>query len=152
EIALSKADWQARGAILVRLEDVTSLYHGERNPLTPELRVSQQRLRTVGELAIGMDHDVNKVLSALALRIRILRHDPWCVVTQARNLESMDRIVSEGSALLAKLQDIGRGAPDGSALKAVDLGATIRAAVEVAQSGLRMRAVQQGVQLRIEDR
>jgi signal transduction histidine kinase len=105
------------------------------------------RIRALGELALAIAHDVNNVLAALRLRVGILLKDATCMTSQSPNLFAMQRILNEGTALLLKLQNFDRAEPP--AITPVDLQETIRAAVEIAQSGLRRRAVETGVQVRI---
>jgi len=111
------------------------------------LAAEQERLRTIGGLAFGVAHDANNLLAALKLRVGILLKDPVCTSAQLPNLEAIDRILRQGTVLLAKLQNCGRsGEP---AIGPVNLDEIIRAAVEIAQSGLRLRAAETGVSLRI---
>jgi signal transduction histidine kinase len=109
--------------------------------------IEEDHLHALGELALAVAHDVNNVLAALRLRVGILLKDPVCMAAQSGNLFAMQRILNEGTVLLSKLQNFDRSQP--RRLEPVDLQETIRAAVEIAQSGLRRRAVETGVQVRI---
>src|SRR5262245_9530474 len=106
----------------------------------------QERLRSVGGLAFGVAHDANNLLAALKLRVGILLKDPVCTAAQLPNLQAMDRILREGTVLLSRLQNFGR--EEEPVIGPVDLHDTIRVAIEIAQSGLRLRAAETGIQLR----
>lgn len=115
--------------------------------LLRHVAVEQERLRSLGGLAFGIAHDLNNILAALRLRVGILLKEPACMSAQERNLRAMDRILCDGSRLLSRLQNFDRA--EDAVIGAVDLGETLRAAVEIAQSGLRLRAAETGVQVRI---
>lgn len=109
--------------------------------------IERERLRAIGELAHGVAHDVNNVLAALRLRVGILQKDPACVGAQNANLAAIERILAEGTTLVTKLQQFGYR--DEAPLVPVDLAEAIRLAVEIAQSGLRLRGAETGVQVHI---
>lgn len=108
-----------------------------------------ERLRNLGELSAGLVHDLHNTLGAIALRIGLLRRDPVCMEAQSRNIEALERIVNEGNALVAKLQGLGR-ADVGSQLGPVDLRDVIAEAIEIAQSGLKVKAAETGVHVEME--
>lgn len=147
EVTLERAQlfgWKT--AVLAVVRDVTDLVRAAREVRAAELSlVQQERLRTAGELAIGVAHDVNNVLAALALRVQPLLRDPECRQAQGRNVEAIGRIIDEGQRLVGRFQDLGRAQP--ARLLAVDLRETVNSAVEIAQSGLRLRAAERGVQI-----
>jgi signal transduction histidine kinase len=122
-------------AVMVMVEDVTRLTRAEAEARTSQdLLVHQERLRSIGELAFGIAHDLNNTLAALRLRLSVMEKDPACLASQGLNLRTSLRILSQGTALISKLQDLGRREPP--RVTAVDLDETIRCAVEIAQSGL----------------
>jgi len=109
--------------------------------------IRREKLHALGELAGGIAHDMNNVLGALKLRVAILVRDPACVAAQAANLGSIERILDDGLALGSKLQRLGEGRRESYVL--VELAEVIRAAAEIAESGLRHRAAETGAQIRI---
>lgn len=109
----------------------------------------QERVHELGELAAGVAHDVSNTLAAIALRLSVLKRDEVCMEAQGTNIDAISRILQEGADMVRKLQRLaqrGEQRPPES----VDLAATIRSAVEMAQSGLRYRALNEGVDIRID--
>jgi signal transduction histidine kinase len=102
-------------------------------------------LRALGELALGTAHDVRNVLAAMSLRISLLQGERG---EPARHLLALQQAVAHGQRLVARLQDIGHGQEMPPA--PIDLGDAIRGAVDVADSGLRFRACQEGIGIHIE--
>jgi signal transduction histidine kinase len=122
-------------AVLVMVEDVTKLARAEAEVRTSrELLIHRERLRAIGELAFGIAHDLNNTLAALRLRLSVIEKDPACVASQGLNLRTSLRILGQGSALITKLQDLGRRDPP--TVTSVDLDDTIRCAIDIAHSGL----------------
>jgi signal transduction histidine kinase len=115
-----------------------------------EVLARQQDKRAMGELAAGIVHDVSNTMAAIRLRLSALRRDPACMAAQGSNIEALQRIVAEGSDLLQRLQNLGEGDGSGNP-EVVDLRACVEAAIEVAQSGLRYRAIHDGIDIRIEN-
>jgi signal transduction histidine kinase len=113
-----------------------------------EKLVAEHQVRAVAEFAFGIAHDVNNLLGALRLRVGILLKDPVCLAAQAPNLTAIDRILTNGSELVAKLRHAGLGKPP--SIKPVDLAQTILGAVEIAQSGLRLLEKETSVQILIK--
>jgi signal transduction histidine kinase len=139
EVTLERATIGPRqAAVLAVLRDVTALAK-----LEAEVHVSHQQLlkqeqvRAMGEMAIGVAHDVNNILSALMLRVAVLGQDRVCQVAQGHNIEALARILRDGSALVRKLQAFARPGP--CEVDDVDLGKIVCDAVEIATSGLQLR-------------
>jgi signal transduction histidine kinase len=108
----------------------------------------QEQLHALGELAAGVAHDVGSTLAAIALRLSALRRDEVCMEAQGENIEAISRILQEGSELVRKLQRLGQR-DEFRPPEWVDVAATVRSAVEMAQSGLRYRSRNDGVDIRI---
>jgi signal transduction histidine kinase len=135
-------------AVLVMVEDVTKLARAETEARTSqELLVHRERLRAIGELAFGIAHDLNNTLAALRLRLSVIQKDPACAASQGLNLRTSLRILGQGSALISKLQDLGRRDPPSVA--AVDIDDTIRSAIEIATSGLGLDDLREDRRIRI---
>lgn len=149
EDAAAQGDASGR-RVFVWLCDVTDRLALRASLETAQTWIEQhERLRNIGELSAGLVHDIHNTLGAIALRIGLLRRDPTCMQAQNRNIEALERIVSEGNALVAKLQRLGR-ADVGSSLGPVDLQGVIAEAVEIAQSGLKVKAAETGVHVEME--
>lgn len=136
-------------AALVFIQDVTALAKAEADvQMATAVLLQQERLRTAGELAIGIGHDVNNILAALSLRLEPLLRDEEYRDRYGSNLQALKRIVAEGKQLVGKLRRIGHG--EESTITCVDLRETVDAAIEIAQSGLRLRGLETGVQIRFQ--
>jgi signal transduction histidine kinase len=109
----------------------------------------QEQLHALGELAAGVAHDVSNTLAAIALRLSALKRDEVCMEAQGENIEAISRILQEGSEMVRKLQRLGQR-DEHRPPEWVDVAATIRSAVEMAQSGLRYRALNDGIDIRID--
>jgi signal transduction histidine kinase len=138
-------------AVLVRLRDISDLARAEGELQAAQIALLRhERLRAAGELAVGIGHDVNNILGSLALRLEPLARDPACMQTHGRNVDAMKRIVQEGMQLVRKLNAMAR--EEQGAIESIDLRESITSAVEIAQSGLRLRAAETGIDIRIQVR
>ena len=140
------------GVVMVALfRDVTVEVKAEAELVAAqEALARQQHMRAIGELTAGIVHDVSNTLGAIRLRLSALRRDPAYAGAQGPNIEALERIVSEGTVMLQKLQRLGQSAERRQAPEPVDLVQSVASAVEIAQSGLRYRAIHDGVDIRIE--
>jgi signal transduction histidine kinase len=138
-----------RSVVVAMFTDVTAQARSEAALVTAEAALArQEQARAIGELAAGVAHDVSNTLGAIRLRLSALNRDPACMRAQGPNIEALDRIVSEGAVILQKLQRLGHD-DDSHRAEPVDLAESIASAVEVAQSGLRYRALHDGIDIRI---
>jgi signal transduction histidine kinase len=132
------------------VRDITAEVKAEAELVAAQAALArQQHMRAIGELTAGIVHDVSNTLGAIRLRVSALRRDPACMGAQGANIEALERIVSDGTVMLQKLQRLGQSA-DVQAPQPVDLAENITSAIELAQSGLRYRAIHDGVDIRIE--
>lgn len=108
-------------------------------------------LRALGEVAVGVAHDLQNVIGAVQLRLQVLEQDPACMAAQSKNIRAIRRVVEEADRLLTHLQQLAApGADDASDPQGpLDLGPVILEAAEMAGSGLRLRSRQAGIQLGI---
>jgi signal transduction histidine kinase len=72
------------------------------------------------------------------------------MAAQGSNIAALERIVKEGTEMLQKLQRLGHS-DDDKAPEPLDLTEIVASAIEVAQSGLRHRAMNEGIDIRIEN-
>src|SRR5712692_8348612 len=74
-------------------------------------RVNQQlfrseRLRSIGELASGIAHDINNSLNAMLLGIELLRAEKGQHANQSRRVERLRRVMKDAAARVTRLQDV----------------------------------------------
>jgi PAS domain S-box-containing protein len=97
-------------------------------------RVNQQlfrseRLRSIGELASGIAHDVNNSLNAMLLGIELLRAEE-VDATMRRRIERLRRVMKDAAVRVTRLQDVVHERFD-EPLENVDLRRIIEEAVEM---------------------
>jgi signal transduction histidine kinase len=139
EVALERATIAPRQvAVMAVVRDVTALAKLEAEVhISHQQLLKQEQVRAMGEVAIGVAHDVNNILSALMLRVAVLGQDRTCQAAQGHNIEALARILADGSALVRKLQAFAR--PGSCDVDDVDLTRIVGDAVEIATSGLQLR-------------
>lgn len=98
-------------------------------------RVNQQlfrseRLRSVGELASGIAHDINNSLNAMVLGIELLRGEKGKDANLTRRIDRLGRVVKDAAARVTRLQDVVQERSD-EPLENVDLRSAIEEAVEM---------------------
>jgi len=98
-------------------------------------RVNQQlfrseRLRSVGELASGIAHDINNSLNAMVLGIELLRAEKGKDANTTRRIERLGRVVKDAAARVTRLQDVVQERSD-EPLEHIDLRSVIEEAVEM---------------------
>jgi PAS domain S-box-containing protein len=98
-------------------------------------RVNQQlfrseRLRSVGELASGIAHDINNSLNAMVLGIELLRAEKGKDATTSRRIDRLGRVVKDAAARVTRLQDVVQERSD-EPLESLDLRSVIEEAVEM---------------------
>jgi signal transduction histidine kinase/ActR/RegA family two-component response regulator len=94
-----------------------------------EARFEQERLRSLGELASGVAHDLNSTLHALRLRVERLRQRG---AAAEPDVAALLRIVAEASGRVRRLQELGLRRVD-RPLGRVDVAAAIAGAVDAAR-------------------
>jgi len=97
-------------------------------------RVNQQlfrseRLRSVGELASGIAHDINNSLNAMLLGIELLRNEE-VDSTLSRRIERLCRVMKDAASRVTRLQDVVHERFD-EPLESIDLRRVIEEAVEM---------------------
>jgi signal transduction histidine kinase len=105
--------------------------------VTEERRLREQvlhaeKLGAVGEMAAGIAHNFNNVLTTILTRAQLLAQQETDAVTLQRGLSLIEQAASDGAALVRRLQRLARGsaAPERSWL---DLNALVREVVDTTQ-------------------
>ncbi len=105
--------------------------------VTEERRLREQvlhaeKLRAVGEMAAGIAHNFNNVLTTILTRAQLLAQQETDTVTLQRGLSLIEQAASDGAALVRRLQRLARGsaAPERCWL---DLNALVREVVDTTQ-------------------
>ena len=88
-----------------------------------------ERLRSVGELASGIEHDINNSLNAMLLGIELLRSEE-VDSSLSRRIERLGRVMKDAAARVTRLQDVVHERFD-EPLESIDLRRVIEEAVEM---------------------
>lgn len=137
-------------AVLLLAHDITAQVQAEQELEKARATLSQQEhLRSLGELASGVAHDLNNTLNAMKLRLELIERDAEFATRHRGHMDAMVRIVSDAHTRLRHLQDFARQRPE-QAGEQVHLADVIREAVEIARSDIEHRAKRSGLSMRIE--
>jgi signal transduction histidine kinase len=94
-------------AVMVAVEEVSALEGARRALERAGAELARLgRLAAVSELAAGVAHDLGNTLAAALLRSASLRREPTIAAAHADDLESLRRLLLEGTGLLRKLQNL----------------------------------------------
>lgn len=104
------------------------------------------RLLVAGQLALGVAHDVNNVLGAVQLHLRLQAGNAR-TPAQRRGLKILDELVGDASRRLKRLQSLGNWQP--RELTATDLREVVDGTLELAETALRLMAAERSVRVRI---
>ncbi|NQU45385.1 diguanylate cyclase [bacterium] len=108
--------------------------------------IKMERLTALGEMASGVAHDFNNILSAILGRAQILRRDvrdPEIL----RNLEVIERAANDGAATIRRIQEFSRSTAD-RAYETVDLAQIIKDCIQITRTRWKDQAEMAGVRYR----
>jgi len=124
------------GTMLVFVQNVTKLARAEATAAAFGVQLQrQEKLRTLGELAFGIVHDLNNVLGALSWRLAVIEGDKVCRQAQSSNIDALRRIVTACIGAVARIGSAARS--DGVAIASVDLTEIVSASVDIAETSFR---------------
>jgi PAS domain S-box-containing protein len=110
-----------------------------------------EKLRAVGEMAAGIAHNFNNVLTTILTRAQILALQITDAIALQRGLNLIAQAASDGATIVRRLQHLARG-PGTSEVTALDLNTLVREVVETTQPLWHDHARREGrpVQVRLE--
>ncbi|HEY6395680.1 MAG TPA: ATP-binding protein, partial [Candidatus Binataceae bacterium] len=106
-----------------------------------------ERLRAIGEMTSGIAHDFNNMLSAMNLRLQVLRGENDREQL-SDHVEAMSRLINDLSSRVHDLQDFVRQRRQVK-LEDVDLSFVIRDAIELIRHEVEQRSALDGFPVRI---
>ncbi|WP_233261843.1 sensor histidine kinase [Vitiosangium sp. GDMCC 1.1324] len=142
-------------AIALRPSPARGLGHEDPEPDEEQARLrrtlaEREHLRTLGEMVLGVAHDLNNTLNAMKLRLELIQRDTRLAARQRDNLEALERIVSDASTRVHHLQDFARRHREERNGEPVLLAEVVREAMEIARGDLEQRAAREGLTLRLD--
>jgi PAS domain S-box-containing protein len=110
-----------------------------------------EKLRVVGEMAAGIAHNFNNVLTTILTRAQILALQITDAAALQRGLNLIAQAASDGATIVRRLQQLARG-PRTSEATALDLNTVVQEVVETTQPLWHDLAQREGrpVQVRLE--
>lgn len=119
---------------MLRLKALHDRWRGTYRDLTMARArlIKAERLSALGEMASGVAHDFNNVLSAVLGRTQILRRkvtDPEVL----RSLSIIEKAANDGAATIRRIQDFSRSTTD-RAYETVDMAQAIQDCIQMTRS------------------
>jgi PAS domain S-box-containing protein len=110
-----------------------------------------EKLRAVGEMAAGIAHNFNNVLTTILTRSQLLALQLTDTTSLQRGLNLITQAASDGAAIVRRLQKLARG-PGVSEVAALDLNTLVQEVAETTQPVWHDHARREGrpVELRLE--
>jgi signal transduction histidine kinase len=138
------------GAVVLALvDDATQAARAEEElARTRRALARSEALRTVGEIASGVVHDLANLLAAMQMRMVLMERDSDMTDAQREKLTGLTQILNDGSCLLTRLQDFSRTGQDRRA-EPLDLAVVIREAVEMVCASVTEKAALAGTRISI---
>jgi PAS domain S-box-containing protein len=110
-----------------------------------------EKLRVVGEMAAGIAHNFNNVLTTILTRAQLLALQPTDMTALQRGLQPIAQAAADGATIVRRLQQLARG-PGTSNVTTLDLNILVREVVETTQPVWHDHARREGrpVEMRLE--
>ena len=105
--------------------------------------IKVERLTALGEMAGGVAHDFNNILSAILGRSQILRRnmkDPDIL----KNLDIIEKAANDGAATIRRIQDFSRSTTD-RAYENVDMAQVVQDCIQMTRTRWKDQAESQGI-------
>ncbi|MFP2909690.1 sensor histidine kinase [Pyxidicoccus sp. 3LFB2] len=136
--------------VLVLARDITEQARSEEELEQARVALTQrEHLRSLGEMAAGIAHDLNNTLNAMRLRLELLGRHPAVAAAPPSHLDALVRIVTDASTRISRLQSFARQQPEDSS-EQVRLDEVVRDALDIARGDIDHRATREGVLVHVE--
>ncbi len=136
--------YQDEIAILAILFDVS-----EKKKLEVEM-AHADRLKSMGQLATGVAHDFNNILSAILGRIQLLKQKPNDLKMVLSCAQLIEQAVDQGIHAIRRIQEITRVRQDRMTALSLPLNRLIDDAIEITRYAWKDQAQKNGITIRIK--
>ncbi len=144
ECSFQRTIFRDEPAILAILFDVT-----EKKKMEAEI-VHTERLKSMGQLATGVAHDFNNILSAILGRIQLLKQHPQDVEMVVSCARLVEQAVEQGTNAIRRIQEVTRVRRDRSTSKPLPLHRIIEDAIGITRYSWKDQAQKRGATIQIE--
>jgi PAS domain S-box-containing protein len=107
-----------------------------------------EKLRVVGEMAAGIAHNFNNVLTTILTRAQLLALQVTDATALQRGLNLIAQAADDGGAIVRRLQKLARG-PGAAEVTALDLNTLVQEVVETTQPVWHEHATREGRQVEV---
>jgi len=136
--------YQNEQAILAILLDVT-----DRKRLEAEV-TQAEKLKSMGQLATGVAHDFNNILSAILGRIELLERDPEDPEKVLSYAAKIRHAIDQGINTIKRIQDFTRVRQDRLTSQLLPLHEILEDAIEITRYAWKDQAQKQGITIQVE--
>ncbi len=144
ECNFQRIQYQGKTAVLAILFDIT-----EKKKLETEI-VHAERLKSMGQLATGVAHDFNNILSAILGRVQLLKTDPGDSDKVRSCIHLVEQAVEQGINAIKRIQEITRVRQARWVPEPLPLHRLVEDAIEITRYSWKDQAQKQGKTIRIE--
>jgi len=102
-----------------------------------------EKLRALGEIAVGIAHDFGNVLTTILGRAQLLALNPANAVAVQRGIAIIEKAAEDGAAMVKRMQQFATGSPQ-VGFQPTDLNQVVREAVEATQPFWKGHAQREG--------
>jgi signal transduction histidine kinase/ActR/RegA family two-component response regulator len=117
---------------------------------THQVMLQQERLRMLGQLASGLAHDINNVLSPIVGFTELLLDDPDLSERARQFLEVINNATNDTVNIIARLHEFYRSREQQETLTPLNPALVIKQVIELARPRCNDLAQQQGIQVVVE--
>ncbi|WP_325061660.1 PAS domain S-box protein [Vitreimonas sp.] len=118
---------------------------------TQDAVMQQERLRSLGQMASGIAHDINNALSPIALYTEsLLASEPGLSPAGRGKLEVIDRAIDDAAHTVSRMKDFYRQREPELKLAPVEMSALIQHAIDLTKARWRDMAEERGVSIEVK--
>lgn len=113
--------------------------------------LQQERLRALGQMSSGIAHDINNVMSPMALHTQsLLEREPNLSPRMREYLETVKRVVDDVTATVGRMRDFSRKRETEMSLQPVDLNKLVRQVIDLTSARWSDMQHEQGIVIQMK--